>query len=161
MQSGYTIDLSEVASRVYERIYTDAQECLDRGDETNSKVKHLRIVDEVLDKIIPHDPFAPERGLSGFLSGIYRIKKGRLRICYVGNSKERKITVLYISDTPRKAGDARDPYAVLTRLVKSGKFDAALKNIGWKKLSESYESPCYGSSLWSVSGEITVPPTGI
>ncbi len=80
-------------------------------------------MDEVLDKLIPHDPFVPERGLAGFLSGIYRIKKGRLRICYIGDSKTRKITVLYISDSPRKQGDANDPYRVLTKLVKSGKFD--------------------------------------
>jgi len=86
--------LSDVAAKVYQRIYKDAQDCLDRGDDTNSKVKLLRIVDEVLDTIIPHDPFAPERGLAGLLSGIYRIKKSRLRICYVGSSRQRKIMAI-------------------------------------------------------------------
>jgi mRNA-degrading endonuclease RelE of RelBE toxin-antitoxin system len=130
LETSYTIELSDVAEKVYERIYEDAQACLKRGDESNSKVKQLRIVDDVLDRLIPHDPFAPERGLSGFLSGIFRIKKGRTRICYVGSSEHRKITVLYISDTPRKEGDSRDPYKVLTRLVKSGKFDDLLDNLG-------------------------------
>ena len=123
METKYVIELSDVAAKVYRRIYVDAQACIKRGDEGNSKVKQLRIVDEVLDKLIPHDPFAPERGLVGFLSGIYRIKKGRLRICYIGDSNSRKITVLYICDSPRKQGDSHDPYRVLTKLVKSGKFD--------------------------------------
>jgi mRNA-degrading endonuclease RelE of RelBE toxin-antitoxin system len=130
LDTRFTIELTDIAEAVYNRLYEDAQACLERGDETNSKVKQLRIVDDVLDRIIPHDPFAPERGLSGSLSGIYRIKKGRLRICYVGSSTTRKITVLYISDTPRKEGDSHDPYKVLTRLVKSGKFDALLNRPG-------------------------------
>jgi len=130
LEAEYTIELTDIAEAVYNRLCEDAQACLGRGDETNSKVKQLRIVDDVLDRIIPHDPFAPERGLSGSLSGIYRIKKGRLRICYVGNSKTRKITVLYISATPRKEGDSHDPYKVLTQLIKSGKFDAVLKSPG-------------------------------
>jgi mRNA-degrading endonuclease RelE of RelBE toxin-antitoxin system len=130
LETGFTIELTDIAEAVYNRLYEDAQACLAKGDETNSKVKQLRIVDDVLDRIIPHDPFAPDRGLSGSLSGIYRIKKGRLRICYVGSSKTRRITVLYISDTPRKDGDSHDPYKVLTRLVKSGKFDTLLNRPG-------------------------------
>jgi mRNA-degrading endonuclease RelE of RelBE toxin-antitoxin system len=130
LETDYTIELTDIAEAVYNRLCQDAEACLGRGDETNSKVKRFRIVDDVLDRIIPHDPFAPERALSGSLSGIYRIKKGRLRICYVGNSKTRKITILYISDTPRKEGDSHDPYKVLTRLVKSGKFNALLSRVG-------------------------------
>jgi toxin YhaV len=133
VETSYTIELSDVAEGVYARIFDDAQACLQRGDEGNSKVKQLRIVDEALDRIIPHDPFAPDRALAGSLSGIFRIKKGRLRICYVGSSKTRKIIVLYILDTPRKEGDSRDPYQILTRLVKSGKFDQILGSLGLKK----------------------------
>jgi mRNA-degrading endonuclease RelE of RelBE toxin-antitoxin system len=84
-------------------------------------------------KLIPHDPFARERGLAGFLSGIYRIKKGRLRICYIADSKSRKITVLYISDTPRKQGDSHDPYRVLTKFGKTGKFNNLFNKPGGKK----------------------------
>lgn len=130
MDTAYTIELTDVAEEVYSRIVRDAEACQKRGDRGNSKVKLLRIIDEVLDKIIPYDPFAPERALSGSLSGIYRVKKGRLRICYVGDSHTKRITVLYISDTPRKEGDSRDPYKVLTRLVKSGKFDDLLDGLG-------------------------------
>ncbi len=141
MATNYDIKLSEVAEKVYRRLYLEAQECLEKGDETNSKVKQFRMVEEALDKIIPHDPFAPERSLSGALSGIYRVKKGRTRICYIGSSKLKQITILYISDTPRKDGDANDPYAVLTRMVRSGKFEKFLDHIGVEKpLRKSLEA---------------------
>jgi len=120
LEPEYEIQLSEVAEKVYERLYLDAETCLARGDRTNSKVKQFRMIEEVLDKIIPHDPFAPERALSGKLSGIYRIKKGRMRICYIGNAQEKVVRVIFISDTPRKAGDKNDPYSLLTKMVHSG-----------------------------------------
>src|SRR5260370_42141211 len=104
---GYTVELTDIAEKTYVRMAEEAQACLDRGAETNSKVTAFRMVEEALDRIIPHDPFAPARALAGLLSGYYRIKKGRMRICYVGNSATKVIKVLYISDTPRKAGDAR------------------------------------------------------
>jgi len=87
-------------------------------------------VEEVLERIIPHDPFSPSRALSGVLSGIFRVKKGRTRICYIGSSKTKRIVVLYISDTPRKQGDSKDPYAVLTKMVHAGKFGELIKRIG-------------------------------
>lgn len=129
MPSSYTVELSETAEAVYVRMAEDAQSCIAAGDESNSKVTQFRMVDEALDKIIPHDPLSPERALSGPLSGLYRVKKGRLRICYAANSKNHRIVVLYISDTVRKAGDVKDPYKILTKLVASGKFDALLKQI--------------------------------
>lgn len=116
----YEVQLSEIAEKTYERMFREAQDCIERGDETNSKVTQFRMVEEALDRIIPHDPFAPERGLSGSLSGLYRIKKGRMRICYVGDSRQRVIRVVYISETPRKAGDISDPYSILTRWIRSG-----------------------------------------
>lgn len=134
MAAAYQVELSEVAEKVYRRLYAEAQECLERGDETNSRVKQFRIVEEVLDKIIPHDPFARDRSLSGVLSGIFRVKKGRMRICYIASSESKRIVVLYISDTPRKAGDAKDPYAVFTKMVRSGKFARLLEELRIHKL---------------------------
>jgi mRNA-degrading endonuclease RelE of RelBE toxin-antitoxin system len=116
----YEIQLSAIAEATYTRMHQEAQECIERGDHTNSKVTQFNMVEEALGRIIPHDPFVPERSLSGALSGIYRIKKGRMRICYVGNSIERVIRILYISETPRKDGDSNDPYRILTRWIRSG-----------------------------------------
>jgi len=133
MPVGYTIELTETARRVYERILRQARACADAGDLVSSKVTEFKMVEEVLDRIIPHDPFAPQRALAGPLSGIFRIKQGRMRICYAGSSKQRKIVVLYISDTLRKEGDVRDPYSVLTRLVLSGEFNGVLDSLGLRR----------------------------
>jgi len=129
MPRPYVLELSAQAETVYRRLSDDAQRCIDSGDETNSKVTQLRMVDEALDRIIPHDPFARDRALAGPLAGIYRVKKGRIRICYIGRSDTRRIIVLYISDTPRKQGDVNDPYKVITRMVTSGKLDHLFEKV--------------------------------
>ena len=125
----YEVQLSEIAEATYVRMHDEAQQCIERGDNTNSKVTQFHMVEEALDRIIPHDPLMPERRLSGTLSGIYRIKKGRMRICYIADAEERVIRVLYISDTPRKDGDSNDPYRILTRWIKSGN-DELLDKLG-------------------------------
>ena len=133
MSGKYTVELTATAESVYRRIYEEAQACIKVGDISNSKVTLLRMIDDALDNLIPHDPFDPARALSGPLSNIFRIKKGRTRICYIGSSRQRKIVVLYISDTPRKQGDVHDPYAIFTRLVISGKFDEVFDKLGVRR----------------------------
>ncbi len=133
MQTRYAIELTATAERAYRRIHEDAQRCLESGDSTNSKVTLFNMVEELLDKIIPHDPFAHGKGLSGALSSCFRVKKGRLRVCYTGSSKQRKIVILYISNTPRKAGDVHDPYAIFTQLVMSGEYDRIFERLGVRR----------------------------
>lgn len=128
--TGYTVELTEIAAKVYHKISREAQARLAAGDTTNAKVKQIRILDEVLDKIIPHAPFDPSRALSGSLSNIFRVKKGRLRVCYAGASRQRRIVVLFIADTPRKQGDRSDPYSVFEKLVRSGAFDEFFEDLG-------------------------------
>jgi mRNA-degrading endonuclease RelE of RelBE toxin-antitoxin system len=126
----YTVELTTTAQKVYERLFAEAQACIEAGDVSNSRVTHFNMIEEALDKIIPHDPFAPERSLSGPHSGAFRVKKGRCcRICYAGSSDQKRLVVLYISDSPRKAGDTHDPYSVFTKLVKSGKFDDVFQKL--------------------------------
>jgi mRNA-degrading endonuclease RelE of RelBE toxin-antitoxin system len=137
MAEAYEVELTETAEQTYNRVFTDAQECIRAGDLSNSKVTLLKQVDEVIDKIIPHDPCSPQRGLRGPLSNIFRISKGRMRICYVVSSQAKKIVVLYISDTPRKSGDASDPYSIFTRMVLSGKFDEVFARLGIRHPKQS------------------------
>lgn len=119
----YKVELTPTAQKAYEEIHADAQACITAGDTTNAKVIKLRMVDDAIDNIIPHEPFAVQKALSGPLSNIFRVKKGRLRIYYAASSKEEKIVVLFISQTLRKAGDINDPYSIFTRLVMTGRFD--------------------------------------
>lgn len=129
----YTLSLSSSAEAAYRRIVLEAKPHLESGDTTHAKVKHLRLVDECLDKIIPHDPFSPKRALTGELSNIFRVKKGRTRICYVGSSQQYELIVLYISETPRKEGDTGDPYHIFSGLVLSGEYDHIFDALGIKR----------------------------
>ena len=126
----YRVELTPTAQKVYEEMHADAQACIATGDPTNAKVTTLRMVDDAIDNIIPHDPFSTTNSLSGPLSNIFRVKKGRLRIYYAASSKERKIVILYISQTLRKAGDVNDPYSIFTRLVMTGRFNEVFARLG-------------------------------
>jgi mRNA-degrading endonuclease RelE of RelBE toxin-antitoxin system len=122
MQS-YTVELTPTAQKTYEEIHAEAQACIEAGDGSNAKVTTLRMVDDAIDNIIPHDPIAVRNALSGPLSNIFRVKKGRLRIYYAVSSREKTVVILFISQTLRKAGDVNDPYSIFTRLVMTGRFD--------------------------------------
>ena len=141
MPGGYTIELSRTAKQTYVRVFREAQARIKAGDNSNAKVKHFRMLEEVLDRLIPHRPFDPNRALSGPLSRIFRVKKGRFRICYIGSSKQRRITVLYISDSMRKEGHATDPCSILTKLVSSGEFDTLFDQLGVKRPKRNLLSP--------------------
>jgi mRNA-degrading endonuclease RelE of RelBE toxin-antitoxin system len=129
MQS-YQVELTPTAQKIYEEMYADAQACVAAGNTPNAKVTVLHMVDDAIDNIIPHDPFCTTNSLSGPLANIFRVKKGRLRIYYAASSKEKKIVILYISQTLRKAGDINDPYSIFTRLVMTGRFDKVFERLG-------------------------------
>lgn len=126
----YTVELTPTAQKTYEEIHSEAQACIATGDTSNAKITTLRMVDDAIDNIIPHDPFHVRNSLSGPLSNIFRVKKGRLRIYYAASSKNKKIVILYISQTLRKAGDVNDPYSIFTRLVMTGRFDQVFTRLG-------------------------------
>ncbi len=126
----FDVQLTPTAQKIYEEMHADAQACIASGDHTNAKVTVLRMVDDAIDNIIPHDPFSTANALSGPLSNIFRVKKGRLRIYYAASSKQKKIVVLYISQTLRKAGDVNDPYSIFTRLVMTGRFNEVFSRLG-------------------------------
>lgn len=128
--SAYKIELTPTAQKTYEEMHADAQACVTGGDHSNAKVTALRMVDDAIDNIIPHDPFALANALQGPLTNIFRVKKGRLRIYYAASSKEKRIVILYISQTLRKAGDVNDPYSIFTRMVMTGRFDQIFAQLG-------------------------------
>ena len=112
----------------------DAEASIKAGRPTSARVKRLRLIEEAVKRIIPQDPFALSRSLSGELAGIYRVKKRRIRICYVGSSTTRKIGILYISEKPRKQGDKNDPYVLLTKMIQSGRFAEFCEDLGVRRL---------------------------
>lgn len=56
------------------------------------------------------------------LHGILRVKIGRLRVFYIVSRELGVARVVYIGF--RKAGDKREAYSELTRLIRGGKLDA-------------------------------------
>lgn len=133
MMSIFKVELTQTAEEVYRQVFNTAQRILRSGAKdanTHPKVKQLRILDDCINNLIPNDPFNPTRGLVGNLSNIFRVKKGRTRICYAASSQQSVIVILYISETLRKEGDKNDPYALFTNLVMSGKYDEVFDALG-------------------------------
>jgi len=134
--AAYEVVFSEAAEAAYERFYKRAAEARDRGEITSSHFTVLNMIDEVIEKIIPRDPFNRRYALQGDLAGIFRMQKGRLRICWVGSSKHREVCVIFISESLRKEGDANDPYKVLTNMLLSGECDEIFKGLGLRPPSK-------------------------
>ena len=101
-----------------------------RGDFTNAHCTTLRQIDDALENIIPHDPFNSRYALAGDLKSLFRLRKGRLRICWIGSPDQKRVFVVFISETLRKAGDANDPYKILTKMVKNGTYNEFFKQLG-------------------------------
>jgi hypothetical protein len=130
--AAYDVRMSKAAEHAYTAYYDRAEAAKTRGDLASSHITSLNMIDEVIEKVIPRDPFNRRFALTGKLSNIFRMQKGRLRICWIGSSTRRRIYVLFISETLRKAGDVNDPYRLLTNMVLSGEFDALFQELGLK-----------------------------
>jgi hypothetical protein len=128
----YVLEMTESAKAVYVQMHRQCKEAEERGDLSNHNCTSFRMVQDTIKRVIPSDPLNKRYALSGDLSNIFRIKKGRLRICWIASSAQRRICILFISDTPRKEGDVNDPYALFTSMVMSGRFNDVFGTIGVK-----------------------------
>lgn len=122
----YLVEMVPSAEAVYRKLYQNMQDAEARGEKSSSHHTTFRMVQEVIKTIIPRNPIDRSYGLSGPLSKYFRIKKGRMRICWAANSAARKVTILFISETMRKEGDASDPYNIFPKRVMSGEFQKFL-----------------------------------
>jgi mRNA-degrading endonuclease RelE of RelBE toxin-antitoxin system len=91
------------------------------------------MVEEAIERIIPRDPHNRKHALRDNLSNIFRLQKGRLRICWIASSEMRRVCVLFISETLRKEGDANDPYWLFEKMLMSGELDKYFQQMGVKK----------------------------
>jgi hypothetical protein len=139
--AAYDIQMSQAAEDAYRGYFERAEAAKARGDTSSAHITALNMIDEVIEKIIPRDPFNRKYALTGNLSRVFRMQKGRLRICWLGSSVRRKIYVIFISETLRKAGDVNDPYRLLTNMVLSGEFDALFHELGLKRPSSVERHP--------------------
>lgn len=129
----YHIFLTDSAQAVYAELYSKNTEAEGKGDPTNSACTTFRMVQEAIKVIIPRNPIDKKYALSGPLSNIFRIKKGRYRICWVASSEYKIISIIFISETLRKEGDTNDPYRILTKMVMTGELDPIFDKLGIRK----------------------------
>jgi mRNA-degrading endonuclease RelE of RelBE toxin-antitoxin system len=126
----YALEMTASAEAVYQDLYRRSREAEERGDPTNSHCTTFKMVRDTIKHVIQVNPLDKRYALAGDLSNIFRVKKGRLRICWIAASKTRTIVILFISETLRKEGDINDPYRVFANMVMSGQFDNFFSRLG-------------------------------
>jgi mRNA-degrading endonuclease RelE of RelBE toxin-antitoxin system len=129
----YHIFLTDSAKAVYADLYNKSKSAEAKGDPTNSACTTFRMVQEAIKSIIPQNPIDRKYALSGYLANIFRVKKGRYRICWIASSEHRMIIILFISESLRKEGDQNDPYRVFEKLVRTGEFDSFFDQLGIRR----------------------------
>jgi len=124
--------LTATAEAVYQELrdLSIAAEARD-GAATSQHCTTFRMVDEAIRVLIPSDPTNRKYALHAPLEDMYRISKGRMRLVWVVEPKHRTVLVLFISDTPRKEGDAQDPYRILAAMMKSGHLNDVIED--WRR----------------------------
>jgi mRNA-degrading endonuclease RelE of RelBE toxin-antitoxin system len=130
--SPYGVDITKSAEDVYAELRRKSLEAEAAGDYGNMHCTTFAMVQDVIKRVIPNDPLNKKYALRGQLSNLFRIRKGRMRICWIASSRLRRVCILFISETLRKEGDANDPYVILQNLVDSGTFDAIFSKFGMR-----------------------------
>ena len=123
----YSIEMTASAEAVYADLYRKAKAAEANGHPESAHCTTFNMVREAVKTIIPNDPLNKRYALRGKLSNIFRLRKGRLRICWIASSHSRRICILFIAQTLRKEGDSNDPYVIFQNLLESGRFDEAMR----------------------------------
>jgi mRNA-degrading endonuclease RelE of RelBE toxin-antitoxin system len=128
----YDVDMTASAEAVYKNLYHPVKAAEGRGDYNSAHITRFDMVKDAVKRVIPGDPINKKHALRGELSNLFRLKKGRMRICWIASSKIRRVCIMFISETLRKEGDAHDPYSILQNMVSSGTFDSIFTQFGVK-----------------------------
>lgn len=126
----YDVDMTASAEAVYMALARQAKSAEASGDYANAHCTTFNMVREAVKTIIPTDPLNKKYALRGELSNIFRLRKGRMRICWIASSHLRRVCILLISETLRKEGDANDPYVIFQRMMDAGAFDHVIQKYG-------------------------------
>jgi hypothetical protein len=135
----FTIDMTEPAETAYREFRQRSIDAESRGETQNQHCTTFRMVNHAIRTLIPADPTNKKYALHGPFANFFRIAKGRLRIVWAVSLADRAILIIYISNTPRKEGDAQDPYEILGRYAKAG----FLKNVieDWQRARQALAVP--------------------
>jgi mRNA-degrading endonuclease RelE of RelBE toxin-antitoxin system len=122
----YVVEMTATAEEIYKSLSRLAKASEKDGKYASAHCTMFNMVREAVHTIIPNDPINKKYALRGDLSNIFRLRKGRLRICWIASSQIRRVCILFISETLRKEGDVNDPYAIFQSLLESGLFDETI-----------------------------------
>jgi len=126
----YGIDMTVSAEAVYVELARKAKAAEKSGNYASAHVTTFNMVRDAIKITIANDPLNKKYALRDQLSNMFRLRKGRLRICWIASSRVRRVCILFISETLRKEGDASDPYVIFQNMVDAGKFDAIFQQFG-------------------------------
>ena len=142
-QDPYRVDMTESAIAVYTQLHKKSEAALEKNDPTNAHCTAFKMVQHAIKELIPSIAIDKRYALEGPLSNIFRLKKGRLRICWIASSEHRRVLILFISETLRKDGDANDPYAIFSKMVMSGQYNEFFERLGVKIPVKTLPIPKY------------------
>jgi mRNA-degrading endonuclease RelE of RelBE toxin-antitoxin system len=125
----YTVEMTASTEAVYVDLFRKAKAAESSGHPESAHSTTFNMVKEAVKTITPNDPPNKRYALRGKLSNIFRLRKGRLRICWIASSRMRRICILFIAQTLRKQGDANDPYVIFQNLLESGRFDEVMQEL--------------------------------
>lgn len=128
----FQVDMTETAASIYQSLYRKSKDAELRNDYTSTHCTTFEMVRDVIKRVIPNDPLNKKYALRGELSNLFRIRKGRMRICWIASSRLHRVCILFISETLRKESDVNDPYVILQNLVDAGTFDAIFSEFGMR-----------------------------
>jgi mRNA-degrading endonuclease RelE of RelBE toxin-antitoxin system len=126
----YQVDMVASAEEIYKSLARLSKAAEAAGDYVNAHCTTFHMVRDAITRIIPNDPLNKSYALRGDLANIFRLRKGRMRICWIASSQMRRICILFISENLRKEGDANDPYEIFKSLLNSGIFDGMIRKYG-------------------------------
>jgi len=137
----YAIDMTATAEEVYKKLARLSKAAEAAGDYASAHCTTFHMVRDAITRIIPTDPLNKSYALRGDLANIFRLRKGRLRICWIASSEMRRVCILFISENLRKEGDANDPYEVFKSLLDSGLFDGMIRRYGVRIPTKGRQRP--------------------
>lgn len=126
----YGIDMTASAEEGYMDLARKAKAAERNGNYASAHIASFNMVRDAIKKTIANDPLNKKYGLRDELSNMFRLRKGRLRICWIASSRMHRVCILFISETVRKEGDASDPYVIFQNMVDAGKFDTIFQQFG-------------------------------
>jgi mRNA-degrading endonuclease RelE of RelBE toxin-antitoxin system len=126
----YEVDMTATAEAAYRQFARQAKSSEAAGNYVSSHCTTFNMIKEAIQRTIPSDPLNKSYALRGDLSNIFRLRKGRLRICWIASSQLKRVCILSISENLRKEGDANEPYVIFQNLLETGIFDEMIDKFG-------------------------------